>query len=203
MLMAVNPEHPEPRKIARAVAALEAGEVIAYPTDTAYGIGCDARSKKAVDKLYAIKGMDRSHPLAFICPDLSDIARFAIVEKYHYRILRRFLPGPYCFILDATREVPKMLQSKRRQIGIRVPANEICLALARGLGHPIASTTAQRTGEDKPHVDPREVDYAFPGLALVIDGGAGGELPSTIVDLTTAPPEILREGAGPIDSLIS
>ncbi|HEX4516954.1 MAG TPA: L-threonylcarbamoyladenylate synthase [Polyangiaceae bacterium] len=203
MLMAVNPEHPEPRKIARAVAALEAGEVIAYPTDTAYGLGCDARSKKAVDKLYAIKGMDRAHPLAFICPDLGDIARFAIVEKYHYRILRRLLPGPYCFILDATREVPKMLQSKRRQIGIRVPANEICLALTRALGHPIASTTAQRAGDEKPHVDPREVDYAFPGLALVIDGGAGGELPSTIVDLTTAPPEIIREGAGPIDSLIA
>jgi tRNA threonylcarbamoyl adenosine modification protein (Sua5/YciO/YrdC/YwlC family) len=203
MLMAVNPEHPEPRKIARAVAALEAGEVIAYPTDTAYGLGCDARSKKAIDKLYAIKAMERSHPLAFICPDLSDIARYAIVEKYHYRILRRLLPGPYCFILDATREVPKMLQSKRRQIGIRVPANEICLALARGLGHPIASTTAQRAGDVKPHVDPREVDYAFPGLALVIDGGAGGELASTVVDLTAVPPEIVREGAGPIDSLIS
>ena len=97
------------------MAALEAGEVIAYPTDTAYGLGCDARSKKAVDKLYAIKNMDRSHPLAFICPDLSDIARFAIVEKPHYRILRRLLPGPYCFILPATREVPKMLQSKRRR----------------------------------------------------------------------------------------
>jgi tRNA threonylcarbamoyl adenosine modification protein (Sua5/YciO/YrdC/YwlC family) len=124
-LMAVNPDHPEPRKIARAVALLEAGEVIGYPTDTAYGLGCDAMNKKAIDKLYAIKAMDRSHPLAFICPDLSDIARYAIVEKYHYRILRRLLPGPYCFILDSTREVPKMLQSKRRQIGIRVPANEI------------------------------------------------------------------------------
>ena len=201
--MAVNPDHPEPRKIARAVAALEAGEVIAYPTDTAYGIGCDARSKKAIDKLYAIKGMDRSHPLAFICPDLSDIARYAIVEKYHYRILRRLLPGPYCFILDSTREVPKMLMSKRRQIGIRVPASEICLALTRGLGRPLVSTTAQRIGDEKPQVDPREVDYAFSGLALVIDGGAGGELPSTVVDLTSTPPTIVREGAGPIDSLIS
>src|SRR5436309_152774 len=201
MLMAVNPDHPEPRKIARAVQLLEAGEVIAYPTDTAYGLGCDAMNKKAIDKLYAIKGMDRSHPLAFICPDLSDIARFAIVEKYHYRILRRLLPGPYCFILDSTREVPKMLQSKRRQIGIRVPASEICLALTRGLGRPLVSTTAQRVGDEKPEVDPREVDYAFPGLGLVIDGGAGGELPSTVVDLTSIPPTIVREGAGPIDSL--
>jgi tRNA threonylcarbamoyl adenosine modification protein (Sua5/YciO/YrdC/YwlC family) len=199
MLMAVNADHPEPRKIARAVAALEAGDVIAYPTDTAYGLGCDSRSKKAIDKLYAIKGMERSHPLAFICPDLGDIARYAIVEKYHYRILRRLLPGPYCFILDATREVPKMLQSKRKTVGIRVPANEITLALTRGLGRPLVSTTAQR-GE-KPFVDPREIDWGFPGLALVIDGGAGGELPSTIVDLTIMPPEIIREGAGPADAI--
>ncbi len=201
MLMAVNELHPEPRKIARAVAMLEAGDVIAYPTDTAYGLGCDSRSKKAIEHLYAIKQMDRSHPLAFICPDLGDIARYAIVEKYHYRILRRLLPGPYCFILDATREVPKMLQSKRKTVGIRVPANEITIALARGLGRPLVSTTAQRKTDEKPFVDPREIDFAFPGLSLVIDGGAGGELPSTIVDLTCAPPEIIREGAGPADAL--
>ncbi len=201
MLMAVNPDHPEPRKIARAVAALEAGDVIAYPTDTSYGLGCDSRSKKAIDRLYAIKGMERSHPLAFICPDLGDIARYAIVEKYHYRILRRLLPGPYCFILDATREVPKMLQSKRKTVGIRVPANEITLALARGLGRPLVSTTAQRASDPKPFVDPREIDWAFSGLALVIDGGAGGELASTIVDLTTAPPEIIREGAGSVAAI--
>jgi len=199
MLMAVNASHPEPRKIARAVAALDAGEVIAYPTDTSYGLGCDSRSKKAIDRLYAMKQMDRAHPLAFICPDLGDIARYAIVEKYHYRILRRLLPGPYCFILNATREVPKMLQSKRKTVGIRVPANEIVIALARGLGRPLVSTTAQRKGDEHPMVDPREIDWAFPQLGLVVDGGAGGELPSTIIDLTTDAPEILREGAGPVD----
>lgn len=201
MLMAVNPDHPEPRKIARAVAALEAGDVIAYPTDTSYGLGCDSRSKKAIDRLYAIKKMDRSHPLAFICPDLGDIARYAIVEKYQYRILRRLLPGPYCFILAATREVPKMLQSKRKTVGIRVPANEITLALARGLGRPLVSTTAQRASDPKPFVDPHEIDWAFSGLALVIDGGVGGEIASTIVDLTTAPPEIIREGAGSVAAI--
>ncbi len=201
MLMAVNPDHPEPRKIARAVAALEAGDVIAYPTDTVYGLGCDLLNKKAIDRLYAIKGMDRAHPLAFICPDLSDIARYAIVEKYHYRILRRLLPGPYCFILTATREVPKMLQSKRRTVGIRVPAHEVTLALTRALGRPLVSTTAQRTMDEKPFVDPREIDYAFPGLALVLDAGAGGEVPSTVVDLTTTPPEIIREGAGSVAAI--
>jgi tRNA threonylcarbamoyl adenosine modification protein (Sua5/YciO/YrdC/YwlC family) len=210
MLMAVNPDYPEPRKIARAVALLEAGEVIAYPTDTVYGLGCDAMNKKAIDRLYAIKNMARTHPLAFICPDLSDIARYAIVEKFHYRILRSLLPGPYCFILNATREVPKLLQSKRKTVGIRVPAHEVTLALTRALGRPLVSTTAQRAhrGETpdhatdaKPFVDPREIDYAFSGLALVLDAGGGGELPSTIVDLTQAPPVVLREGAGPIAAI--
>lgn len=200
MLMAVNPDHAEPRKIARAVASLEAGDVIAYPTDTVYGLGCDPMNKKAVDRLYAIKGMDRSHPLAFICPDLSDIARYAIVEKYHYRILKRLLPGPYCFILSATREVPKMLQSKRKTVGIRVPTHAVTIALTRGLGRPLVSTTAQRTNDEKPFVDPHEIDYAFPGLSMVLDAGGGGEVPSTVVDLTEMPPIVLREGAGSIDS---
>lgn len=202
MLIQVNPDHPEPRKIARAASALEAGGVIAYPTDTVYGLGCDALNKRAIDRLYAIKGMDREHPLAFICPDLSDIARYAIVEKYHYRILRRLLPGPYCFILLATREVPKMLQSRRKTVGIRVPAHPVTLALTRALGRPLVSTTAQRASDPAPFIDARELDYAFNGLELVLDAGAGGELPSTVVDLTVAPPEVIREGAGPITSLV-
>src|SRR3954470_5198702 len=121
MLLAVNPQHPEPRKIRRAVDALEAGEVIGYPTDTVYGLGCDLFNKKAVDRLYQIKQMDRSQQLAFICPDLANIAQYAIVEDRTYRLLRHYLPGPYCFILQATREVPKLIQSKRRTVGIRVP----------------------------------------------------------------------------------
>ena len=106
MLLPIQTDHPEPRKIKRAVDALEAGEVIGYPTDTVYGLGCDLFNKKAIDRLYQIKEMDRSQQLAFICPDLGDIARYAIVENAQYRILRRLLPGPYCFILEATREVP-------------------------------------------------------------------------------------------------
>ena len=195
MILSVNSEHPEPRKIRRAVDALEAGEVIAYPTDTVYGLGCDLTNKKAVDKLYAIKRMDRAHQLAFICPDLGDIARYAVVENAHYRILRHFLPGPYCFILTATREVPKLIQSKRKTVGIRIPNSEVIRAITRELGRPVISTTAQRAGED-PHVDPREIDDAFPGLALVLDGGGGGMVPTTVVDLTTVPPVVVREGAG-------
>jgi tRNA threonylcarbamoyl adenosine modification protein (Sua5/YciO/YrdC/YwlC family) len=200
MILSVNPEHPEPRKIRRAVDALEAGEVIAYPTDTVYGLGCDLTNKKAVDKLYAIKRMDKSHQLAFICPDLGDIARYAVVENAHYRILRHFLPGPYCFILTATREVPKLIQSKRKTVGIRIPNSEVIRAVTRELGRPVISTTAQRAGED-PHVDPREIDDAFPGLALVLDGGGGGMVPTTVVDLTTVPPVVVREGAGSTEEL--
>jgi tRNA threonylcarbamoyl adenosine modification protein (Sua5/YciO/YrdC/YwlC family) len=198
MLLSINPDHPEPRKIRRAVDALENGGVIAYPTDTVYGLGCDLTSKHGVERLYSIKGMDRSHPLAFVCPDLSDIARYAIVDNQVYRVLRRFLPGPYTFILQATREVPKLVQMRRKQVGIRVPACEATRALARELGRPIISTTAARPGED-PYVDPHEIDASFHGLAMVLDAGGGGMIPTTVIDLTKSPPEIVREGAGSVE----
>lgn len=198
MLLPINTDHPEPRKIRRAVDALEQGGVIAYPTDTVYGLGCDLMNKHAIDRLYSIKGMDRSHPLAFVCPDLSDIAKYAVVDNQVYRVLRRYLPGPYTFILDATREVPKLVQNKRKQVGIRVPASPTIHALVRELGRPIISSTAARPGQD-PMVDPREIDEAWKGLALVLDGGAGGLVPTSVIDLTRTPPEIVREGAGPTD----
>jgi tRNA threonylcarbamoyl adenosine modification protein (Sua5/YciO/YrdC/YwlC family) len=198
MLLAINPDHPEPRKVRRAVDALEDGAVIAYPTDTVYGLGCDLTNKRAIDRLYAIKEMPSSHPLAFVCPDLSDIARYAIVDNQVYRVLRRFLPGPYTFILQATREVPKLVQMRRKTVGIRVPASETVRALARELGRPIISSTAARPGEE-PLIDPREIDDAFRGLALVLDAGAGGRVPTTVIDLTTSPPAIVREGAGDVD----
>jgi tRNA threonylcarbamoyl adenosine modification protein (Sua5/YciO/YrdC/YwlC family) len=198
MLLAIHTNHPEPRKIRRAVEALVGGGVIAYPTDTVYGLGCDITNKRAVDRLYAIKAMDRTHPVAFVCPDLSDIARYAIVDNQVYRVLRRFLPGPYTFILPATRDVPKLLQMRRKTVGIRVPACEATRALARELGRPVASTTAAQPGGE-PFVDPHEIDSAFRGLDLVLDGGVGGVVPTTVIDLTQVPPQILREGAGPVD----
>jgi tRNA threonylcarbamoyl adenosine modification protein (Sua5/YciO/YrdC/YwlC family) len=197
MLLEIYPDHPEPRKIRRAVEALEAGEVIAYPTDTVYGLGCDLMNKKAIDRLYAIKGMAREHNLAFVCSDLSDIARYAIVENHQYRVLKHLLPGPYCFILEATREVPKLVQMKKKTVGIRVPNNAIIQAIAKELGRPVISTTAQRAGED-PFVDANEIDDAFKGLGLVIDGGAGGLVPTSVVDLTTNPPTVVRAGAGDV-----
>ena len=202
MLLPINPNHPEPRKIKRAVELIQRGSVIAYPTDTVYGLGCDLLNKQAIDTLYQIKGMQRDKSLAFLCPDLSDIAKYAIVENQAYRVLRHFLPGPYCFILPATREVPKMLQTRQKTVGIRIPSHPVTLALMRELGRPLINTTAAPSGED-PMVDPWEISERFPGLELVLDGGAGGMVPTTVVDLSEGYVKIIREGAGPIDELIA
>jgi tRNA threonylcarbamoyl adenosine modification protein (Sua5/YciO/YrdC/YwlC family) len=198
MLLSVNPMFPEPRKIRRAVEALAAGEVIGYPTDTVYGIGCDLFSKKAIDRLYQIKGMDPTQKLALICPDLSSVARYAIVEDAIFRILRKYLPGPYTFILEATREVPKMVQTKRRTIGVRIPDHPVVQALVHGLEKPLISTTAAPHGH-APYIDPHEIDDVFPGLKMVLDAGVGGNIPTSVIDLTTDYPEVIREGAGPVD----
>lgn len=194
MRLPINPQHPEPRKIARAVDALRKGEVIAYPTDTVYGIGCDITQKKAVDKLYKIKRMKRDQPLAFVCPDLSDIARYAIVDNPTYRILKRGLPGPFCFILNATREVPKVLMMNRKQVGIRVPEHPVAQALVRELGNPIVSSSAKFEGVVLN--DPDEIDDRFRGLEMVLDADSGGLEVSTVVDLTSGEAVIVREGKG-------
>lgn len=201
MLLPILADSPEPRKIRRVVDVIERGGIVAYPTDTVYGLGCDLLNKRAVDRLYQLKSMPKNHPLAFICADLSDIARYASVDNKNYRILKRLLPGPYCFILPASREVPRLVQSKRKSVGIRVPDHAVTLALVSELGRPLISTTAQREGE-APHVDPHEIDDAFSGIDLVIDGGPGGLIPTTVVDLTTDPPTLIREGAGPADEFV-
>jgi tRNA threonylcarbamoyl adenosine modification protein (Sua5/YciO/YrdC/YwlC family) len=201
MLLSVNIDFPEPRKIRRALEALEAGGVIGYPTDTVYGLGCDLFNKHAIDRLYQIKQMSRTQQLAFICPDLSNVSRYAIVEKATFRLLKHYLPGPYTFLLEATREVPKIVQTKRRTVGVRIPNHQIILELVRAFGRPIISTTAAPHGEE-PYVDPDEIDSRFKGLALVIDGGPGGRKPTSVIDLTTPEPTIVREGAGPVDDFV-
>ncbi|HWA75816.1 MAG TPA: L-threonylcarbamoyladenylate synthase [Polyangiaceae bacterium] len=197
MLLEINDENPEPRKIRRAVDALQSGEVIAYPTDTCYGLGCDLFNKKAVDKLYQIKGMDRSHMLSFVCQNLGDIAKYAVMHDRVYRTLKEFLPGPYCFILEATREVPRLVQTPRKTVGVRIPKHAVALALAAELGRPIISSTAARHGTD-PNPDPHEIEAEFRGLALVLDAGAGGTVPTTIIDLTGNGPQVVRAGAGDV-----
>jgi len=202
MLLEINPHHPEPRKIRQAVDALEAGEVIAYPTDTVYGLGCDLFNKRAVSKLYQIKGMDKGQKLAFVCQDLSDISKYAVMHDSAYRVMKEFLPGPYCFILESTREVPKIVHWPRKTVGIRVPDNPVAQALCRELGRPIISSTAARHGEI-PHLDPAEIDQEFKGLGLVLDAGAGGTVPTSIIDLTGDEPKIIREGAGEVSGFRS
>jgi tRNA threonylcarbamoyl adenosine modification protein (Sua5/YciO/YrdC/YwlC family) len=195
MLIEINAENPEPRKIRRVVDALERGEVIAYPTDTCYGLGCDLFNKKAIERLYQIKGMSEDQQLAFVCRDLGDVARYAVLHDYEYRIMKQYLPGPYCFILESTREVPRLVQTARKHVGVRIPNHPIALALTRELGRPIISSTAARP-ESPPYVDAREINLDFRGLGLVIDAGAGGETPTTIVDLTGQQARIVRVGAG-------
>ncbi len=199
MMLEVHPLHPEPRKIQRAVDLLQKDGVIAYPTDTVYGLGCDLLSKRGIDRIYQMKQMKDDQPLAFICADLSDIAKYALVTDRVYRLMKRLLPGPYCFILDATREVPKMLHMKRKQVGIRVPDHAVTRALVTALGRPIISSTASYKGEVM--CDPNEIDDAFPTLDLVLDGGAGALTPTTVLDVSGADIVVIREGAGPIDSL--
>jgi tRNA threonylcarbamoyl adenosine modification protein (Sua5/YciO/YrdC/YwlC family) len=201
MIIELNAMYPEPRKVRRAVEALEAGEIIAYPTDTVYALGCDLLNKKAIDRLYQVKGMDKSQPLAFICPDLADLSKYAIVDNHAYRLLRRVLPGPYTFVLQATREVPKILHtSDRRTVGIRVPDAPIIVEVVRALGRPVVSTTAHRPGEGTV-IDARDIEPTFKGVSLVLDGGLGGREPTTVVDLSHGSIDIVREGAGPIEAL--
>lgn len=199
MRIPLNGDHPEPRKIARAVDSLRRGEVIAYPTDTVYGLGCDIMQKKAVDRVYQIKRLKKDQPLAFVCPDLSDIARYAIVDNQTYRILKRGTPGPFVFILNATREVPRVLMMKRKTVGIRVPDNPVAQALVRELGRPIVSTSASWQGEQLN--DPADIDARFRGLSLVLDIGWSGLEPSTIVDLTGSEPVVTRRGLGDPEDL--
>ena len=197
MRLSIHPTHPEPRKIAKAVEVIRRGGVVVYPTDTVYGLGCDIYQKKALERVYQIKRMKKEHPVAFVCPDLGDIARYAIVDDRAYRVMRRLLPGPYTFILPATREVPRILMMKRKTVGIRVPHHEVALALVRELGNPIVSTSATFDGEQLN--DPDDLVARFKQVDMVLDAGWGGLDPSTIVDLTGSEPEVVREGAGSVD----
>jgi tRNA threonylcarbamoyl adenosine modification protein (Sua5/YciO/YrdC/YwlC family) len=194
----IDAAHPDPRLIRRATAVLRDGGVIAYPTDTVYGIGCDISQKKAVDRVYEIKRMKPDQPLAFLCPDLSDLARYAIVDDRTYRLMRRLTPGPYCFILQATREAPRILHlhKKRKTVGIRVPEHAVAQALLRELGSPIVSTTASHDGE--PLNDPADIAGYYGSVDLFLDAGWGGLEPSTVLDVSQGGVEIVRVGAGSV-----
>jgi len=201
VLLEINPINPPQRKIDRVVELLQRGGVIAYPTDTIYGIGCDITNKKAIERIYQIKQKPRHRPFSFICSDLKNISQYAKVSNYAYKTMRRLLPGPYTFILQGSNQVPKMMLTKRKTAGIRVPDNPICMALINALGHPIISTSAA-TREGELLREPWLVDdYFGKQLDMVIDGGQVPGEPSSVISFINDEPEVLREGLGTVDFL--
>lgn len=198
MLCEINSENPQPRLISRVVDILESGGVIAYPTDTTYGIGCSIFNKRGIERIYSIKQRDKKKPFSFICSDLSDIARYAKVSNYQYKVMKRLLPGPYTFVLSAASIVPGLLVTKQKTVGIRIPDNRICLAIVGQLGHPIITTSANRSGEE-PIGDPSLVEQGLgKQLDLVVDGGTLSASVSSVVSLIDDIPLVLRKGVGDV-----
>ncbi|MBI3583605.1 MAG: threonylcarbamoyl-AMP synthase [Nitrospinae bacterium] len=201
MRIVINRDFPQPRLIKKVVQILKNGGVIAYPTDTIYGIGCDIFNKKGIEKIYQIKKREKNKPMSFICADLSDISQYAIVSNYAYRIMNRCLPGPYTFILEASSKTPKKIMSKRKTVGIRIPDHKICLAIVAELGHPLITTSANISTEEELNNSDDIEDKLGHLLDLIIDEGPLISEPSTIVDLTGDSPAILREGKGEIKKI--
>jgi tRNA threonylcarbamoyl adenosine modification protein (Sua5/YciO/YrdC/YwlC family) len=200
MLIEINPHNPQPRLIAQVVEILKNGGVIAYPTDTTYGIGCSILNKKALERIYRIKQRERNKPVSFICADLAEISRYAQVSNFAFKVMKRLLPGPYTFVLEASRTVPDLLMTRQKSVGIRVPDNAICLAIVRELGHPIVTTSANHSGEE-PIGDPFLVDEELGSqLDLVVDGGILTADVSSVVSLVGDAPIILRRGIGDVSS---
>lgn len=201
MLLSIDPIHPQPRLIAQVVDCLKNGGVIAYPTDTTYGIGCSIFSKKGLERIYQVKQRDKRKPFSFICPDLSEVSRYARLTNVAFKIMKRHLPGPYTFVLEASREVPDLLITRQKTVGIRIPDNPICLALVQGLGVPIVTTSANLSGEE-PVGDPQQIKRQFGhALDLVVDGDILTTDVSSVISLVGDQPELLREGAGDISWL--
>jgi tRNA threonylcarbamoyl adenosine modification protein (Sua5/YciO/YrdC/YwlC family) len=198
MLIRINPKNPQPRLILRVVEVLKEGGVIAYPTDTVYGFGCSLYKKKAIERIYMIKRSEKNRPFSFICADLKDISLYCKVSNYAYKMMRRLLPGPYTFILEGTKLVPKIMLTRRHTAGIRVPDNPICLALVRELGHPIISTSAMLPNGEVLY-DPAEIELHLGKLLdVVIDGGVLISEPSSVIDLNGDTPKVLRKGKGDV-----
>ena len=198
MLLEINPDNPQPRLIARVVEILKNGGVVAYPTDTTYGIGCSIFSKKGIERIYLLKQRERKKPFSFICTDISEITRYARVSNYAFKQFRRLLPGPYTFVLEANSVVPDLLLTKQRTVGIRIPDNKICLAIVKELGHPIVTTSANLSGED-PIGNPWLVENELGKLLdVVVDGGDLSADVSSVVSLIGDRPEVLRKGVGDV-----
>ena len=198
MLIKINQQNPQQRLIMRVVDILKNGGVVAYPTDTYYGIGCDIMNKKAIEKIYKIKQRNRSKPFSFICSDLKNISLYAKVSNYAYKTMKRLLPGPYTFILEGSKLVPKIMLTKRKTAGIRVPDNPICLALVKELGNPIITTSATMPDGTIFHDASLIHDYFGKRIDVVIDGSIVPGQPSSVILLIDDIPEVIRKGLGEV-----
>lgn len=200
MILQINSVHPQPRRIKQVADVLRGDGVIIYPTDTVYGLGCDINSKKALERVRRIKRIDNKRHLTFVFADLKQISFYAQVTDNAYRILRRFLPGPYTFVLKATRLVPRIVLTKRNEVGIRIPDNRVCQALVAEVGNPILSSSV-RMPDDQLLDDPREIERIYKGqVDLIVDGGVFLPEPSSIVSLLDDSPSVLRVGKGDVSS---
>lgn len=201
----IHTENPQKRLIQQAVDIINRGGVVIYPTDSSYAIGCHLGDKKAMDKIRMIRQLDKNHNFTLVCRDLSEISQYAIVDNINYRLMKTLTPGPYTFILKASREVPKRLMNpKRKTIGMRVPNNPVCEALLEELNQPLMSSTLILPGEEFPMTDPYQIRLALENrVDLIIDGGFCGQDATTVVNLMDGTPEIMRQGLGEIDWLTS
>lgn len=199
MLFHINPETPQPRLIGKVVDILSRGGLIAYPTDTYYGIGCDIMNKRAIQRVHQLKGRDLKNPFSFICADLKNIADYAKVTNYAYKTMRRLLPGPYTFIMEGSRMVPKIMLTRRKTAGIRVPDHPIPVALVRELGNPILTTSATGPDGEIFHDASLLHDHFGKRLDAVIDGGPVPGEPSSVISLLEDAPEVIRDGRGDVE----
>ena len=200
MVITIHPVNPEQRLIRRAVDILRAGGVLIYPTDTVYGMGCSAENKNAIERIYLIKHQRQDKPFSFVCSDLKHISEYAHVSNQAFKVMKHLIPGPYTFILPATRmkSLPKTLVSRRKTVGIRVPDSRITLALVKELGHPILSTSVTDENGDLVN-NPESIIERFNNqVELIIDGGALTSNPSSVIDLTDEEPKVVRVGAGDV-----
>jgi tRNA threonylcarbamoyl adenosine modification protein (Sua5/YciO/YrdC/YwlC family) len=202
MLISIHSQNPQMRLINKAVEILKQGGLVIYPTDTVYGLGCALSNKKGIERIYTIKRQNRRQPFSFICADLKDISSYARVSDSAYKTMKHFLPGPYTFILEASRLVPKIILPKRKTTGIRVPDNAICLALVRELGEPIINSSVKNE-QDEYISDPRLIEEKFRNqVDLVIDGGILAQEPSSVVSLMEDEIEVIRTGKGDVRAFL-
>jgi tRNA threonylcarbamoyl adenosine modification protein (Sua5/YciO/YrdC/YwlC family) len=196
MILRINPDNPQARLIRQVVDCLKQGGVIIYPTDTVYGMGCNIFCKHGIQRIYQIKEREDRKPFSFICSDLADITNYAKVSNFAFRIMKRLLPGPYTFVLEATRTVPDLLLTRQKTVGIRIPDHPVALAIVRELGHPIVTTSANLSGAE-PLTDPDELAESFGRrVDLVLDSGVLTGEPSTVISLINDQVEVLRQGRG-------